>query len=351
MDYQSTNNGNQNKTKQLNKKMLIIAVIAIAIIIILIVSLSSINRTPSKQQLQDDLIQHELDDDNLTISDFSVYSEEKIDNKYTAIVSVTYEKDFVEYDEKYFLTYSKYDNWMFYDVDNYDKNLWSKKPTAPPNVDEYTELCLDKLENYGHCYEYDSFVFNESKSISDLESGEAIYAFDVKRDAVIESRSGEIDFSINFDFDRGIWKIEEITYSDSYEATYDFLHSWSGTLKCNYQSGWYDYDTDDKNTKFSITEFKKESDEIATVKGELVFGNKTYDMSGTIFNLTEYVVRDYYGIIMTGSDEKVCRLEGTLNSDGSLSIDRLNRDYTGNDDSGVYFYNTYDIFRGEMEMQ
>lgn len=113
MDY--NNIRNQSKPNRLNKKTLIIAGIAtlLAIIIVLIVTISSIHRTPSKEQMQNDLIQQELDDENLTISDFAIYSENKNDNKYTAITSVTYEKDCVEYSEKYLLTYSKYDEWNF----------------------------------------------------------------------------------------------------------------------------------------------------------------------------------------------------------------------------------------------
>lgn len=350
MDHQNINNENQITPKKSNKKVIIIAGIAtaIAIIIILIVSISSVHRTPNEQQLKEDLIQQKLDYDDLSISDFTVYSEDKDDEKYTAIVSVTYEKDFVEYDEKYALTYSKYDDWVFYDVEAYDKNLWTKKPTALPNIDEYTKLCLEELKNSYGGDKYDSIVFNESKSSSNLEYGEVIYAFDVKQETVIKKMSGEIDCPIVFYFDRGEWNIESFLCSDSCELEYDFLHSWSGSLKCDYQLN--GYDTDDKNTKLSITEFKRESDGSSTVKGKLVFGNKTYDMSGYVILNGAYVTDNCFSIKMTSSTEKVCGLEGMLYEDGSLSIE-INRDYKGGDNLGIYFYNTYDIFTGEMEMQ
>lgn len=351
MDYQNINNEKPNTTKKSNKKVIIIAGIAIAfaIIIILIASISSIHRTPNEQQLQADLIQQKLKYDDLSISDFTVYSEEEIDNKYTAIVSVTYEKAFVEYDEKYTLTYSKYDDWVFYDVEAYDKNLWTKKPTALPNVDEYTKSYLEELKNTNDGNEYDSFLFNESKSSSDLEAGKVTYVFDVKKETAIKSMSGEKDFSIEFDFDKGEWNLQEVSNSDSYEIEYNFLRSWIGTLECEIQHSWYD--TDDRKSKLSITEFESvEKDIYGTIKGQFVFGNKTYDMSGSISLSDAYSVSDSYMITMTSSTEKVCRLEGTLHSDGSLSI-KINRDYTGRDDSSFYYYNTYDIFTGEMKMQ
>ena len=350
MDY--NNIRNQSKPNRLNKKTLIIAGIAtlLAIIIVLIVTISSIHRTPSKEQMQNDLIQQELDDENLTISDFAIYSENKNDNKYTAITSVTYEKDCVEYSEKYLLTYSKYDEWEFYDVEDYDKELWTKKPTAIPNIEEYTKLCQEELKKDSHCYKYDSFVFNEDNSNTDLEAGKVTYAFDVKRDTVIENRSGEIDFSIEFDFDRGKWNIKDISYADSYKIEYNFSHSWSGTLKCLVDSAWAD--TDDKKVKFSITELKKENTGGA-IKGQLIFENKTYDMSGTISlpeaydSHTKYDY-DVYQITMTGTNEKVCLLEGKLKTDGSLYIS-INRDYTG-DGSSAYLYYKYDIFSGDITL-
>lgn len=350
MDY--NNIKNQSKPNRLNKKTLRIAGVAtlLAIIIILIVTISSIHKTPSKEQMQNDLIQQELDDENLTISDFAIYSENKNDNKYTAITSVTYEKDCVEYSEKYLLTYSKYDEWKFYDVEDYDKELWTKKPTAIPNIEEYTKLCQEELKKDSHCYKYDNFVFNEDNSNTDLEAGKVTYAFDVKRDTVIENRSGEIDFSIEFDFDRGKWNIKDISYSDSYKIEYNFLHSWSGTLKCLVDSAWAD--TDDKKVKFSITELKKENTGGA-IKGQLIFDNKTYDMSGTISlpeaydSHTKYDY-DVYQITMTGTNEKVCLLEGKLKTDGSLYIS-INRDYTG-DGSSAYLYYKYDIFSGDITM-
>lgn len=346
MDQQNINNENQNNRKKSNKKVMIIAgiAIAVAVIIALIISISSVHRTPNEQQLKEDLIQQKLNYDDLSISDFTVYSEEEIDNKYTAIVSVTYEKDFVEYDEKYALTYSKYDDWVFYDVEAYDKNLWTKKPTALPNVDEYTNLCLSKIERDEH-YEYDSFVYNESKSSSDLESGKATYAFDVKKETAIKKMLGEIDFSIEFDFERGNWNIENYKFSDSYELQYDFLRSWSGTLKCESPASLYD--TADRQSQFTITEFDEDN---KTIKARFVFGNKTYDMSGTMSLPDAYNTNNVYGFEMTGSNEKVCWLDGTLNPDGALHI-QINRDYRGGDGSTIYIYYPYDLFSGEMTLQ
>lgn len=350
MDY--NNIKNQSKPNRLNKKTLIIAGIAtlLTIIIVLIITILSIHKTPSKEQMQNDLIQQELDDENLTISDFAIYSENKNDNKYTAITSVTYEKDCVKYSEKYLLTYSKYDEWEFYDVEDYDKELWTKRPTAIPNIEEYTKLCQEELKKDSHCYKYDSFVFNEDNSNTDLEAGKVTYAFDVKRDTVIENRSGEIDFSVEFDFDKGEWSIKDISYADSYKIEYNFSHSWSGTLKCLVDSAWAD--TDDKKVKFSITELKKENTGGA-IKGQLIFDNKTYDMNGTISlpeaydSHTKYDY-DVYQITMTGTNEKVCLLEGKLKTDGSLYIS-INRDYTG-DGSSAYLYYKYDIFSGDITM-
>ena len=346
MDHQNINNEKPNTTKKSNKKVIIIAgiAIAIAIIITLIVSISSIHRTPNEQQLKEDLIQQKLDYDDLSISDFTVYSEEKIDNKYTAIVSVTYEKDFVEYDEKYALTYSKYDDWVFYDVEAYDKNLWTKKPTALPNVDEYTDLCLREIERNEH-YEYDSFAYNESKSSSDLESGKATYAFDVKKETTVKKMSGEIDFSIVFDFERGNWNIENYKFSDSYELQYDFLHSWSGTLICNVQSTYLD--TYDRESEFTITEFDEDS---KAIKARFVFGNITYDMSGKMSLPDAYNTNNVYGFEMTGSNEKVCWLDGTLSPDGALHI-QINRDYRGGDGSTIYIYYPYDLFSGDLTLK
>ena len=104
--------------------------------------------------------------------------------------------------------------------------------------------------------------------------------------------------------------------------------------------------------KFSITELKKENTG-GTIKGQLIFDDKTYDMSGTISLPEAYDSRtkydnDVYQITMTGTNEKVCQLEGDLKTDGSLYIS-INRDYTG-DGSGTYLYYKYDIFSGDIIM-
>lgn len=336
--------------KKLNKKQFITIGIAagIVLIIILIAIFSSMNSTPKKQQLQNDLIQEELDD-NVKIDDFSIISDEKYDNKYSAIVDVTYSKDDVKYNEKYTMSYSKYKDWQFYSSDDYDKEIWTKTPTAQPNIDKYTKLCIEELESNYHFYNYDSFTYNQEQSKIDVENGEVIYAFDVSKNTTIENRAGTILFDIKFDYETGNWNIENITYGDSYKITYNFEKTWIGTLKCLVDSSWND--TTEKNVSFSITSFEKNKVD-GTIKGEFIFDNKTYEMSGTITlpeSDTSLYSSDEYSIEMTGKNGNVCKLDGTLNTDGSLNIS-INRNYTGGD-SGFYTYYKYDIFDGDLSIK
>lgn len=336
--------------KKLNKKQFITIGIAagIVLIIILIAIFSSMNSTPKKQQLQNDLIQEELDD-NVKIDDFSIISDEKYDNKYSAIVDVTYSKDDVKYNEKYTMSYSKYKDWQFYSSDDYDKEIWTKTPTAQPNIEKYTKICIESLESKHHFYDYDSFTFNQGKSKIDIENGEVIYAFDVSKNTTIENRVGSILFDIKFNYETGKWNIENVTYDDSYKITYNFVRTWTGTLKCLVDSSWTD--TTDKNVSFSITSFEKNKVD-GIIKGEFIFDNKTYEMSGTITlpeSNTSLYSGDTYSIEMTGKNENVCKLDGKLNTDGSMNI-KINRNYTG-DGSGYYTYYKYDIFNGDLSIK
>ena len=335
--------------KRLNKKQIITIgiVVVIVLIVMLLAIFSSINNVPKKQQLQNDLIQEEFDG-NVKIDDFTIISDEKYDNKYSAIVDVSYSKDNVKYNEKYTMTYSKYKDWQFYSSDDYDKEIWTKTPTAQPNIENFTKLCIEKLESKHHFYDYDSFTFNQEKSKIDVENGEVIYAFDASKNTTIENRAGTILFDIKFDYETGNWNVENITYSDSYKITYNFEKTWIGTLKCLVDSSWND--TTEKNVSFSITSFEKDKVD-GTIKGEFIFDNKTYEMSGTITlpeSNTSLYSNDKYIIEMTGENGKVCKLDGTLHTDGTLNIS-INRDYTGGD-SGFYTYYKYDIFDGDLSI-
>lgn len=336
--------------KKLSKRQIItIGIVAgIVLIVILLAIFSSINNAPKKQQLQNDLIQEELDG-NVKIDDFTIISDEKYDNKYSAIVDVTYCKDDVKYNEKYAMSYSKYKDWQFYSSDDYDKEIWTKTPTAQPNIEKYTKRCIEKLESECYFYNYDSFTYNQKQSKIDVENGEVVYAFDVSKNTTIENRAGTILFDIKFNYETGNWNIENITYDDSYNITYNFEKTWIGTLKCLVDSSWND--TNEKNVSFNITSFEKNKVD-GIIKGEFIFDNKTYEMSGTITlpeSKTSLYSDDKYFIEMTGKNGNVCKLDGTLYTDGSLHIS-INRDYTGGD-SGFYTYYKYDIFDGDLSIK
>lgn len=75
-------------------------------------------------------------------------------------------------------------------------------------------------------------------------------------------------------------------------------------------------------------------------------------MSGTITlpeSNTSLYSGDTYSIEMTGKNENVCKLDGKLNTDGSMNI-KINRNYTG-DGSGYYTYYKYDIFNGDLSIK
>lgn len=331
MDYQSLNNESQSKPKALNKKGIIIAGISLVIIAILIITItvSLKNSTPSKEQLQEDLIHQKLDDENLSISDFTIYSENKSDNKYTAVASVTYEKENVEYNEKYLLSYSKYDEWQFCDVEDYDKNLWTKKPTAAPDIKDYQGNCKMKLYNDGEFSDYDVFEPNISKTKEDLDSGTVIFVFDVEKNSKVETISGEIEFLFSFDSKYGKWEIDSYSYCDSYTISYNLLNSWSGTG--------HDMDNENKpvEEKFAL---KITSYENKETKAILTIDNQEVIMTGTI--ILPESAGDQFDIDLVNTDKKL-HVDAVMTIDGEIYA---TIDTAYNPDAHFYrFIDRYDV--------
>lgn len=328
---------------KINKKSIIFGIIGLVLMVILVVIVLSSNKGPSNGQLQSDIIQQEIEG-IIKTDEFKIIDDNKDKDTYWALVDVTYTKDDVQYNEKYRVAYLKYEDWQLTNIDEYNKELWTTKPTAQPNIEKYKENCKNFLANSYDCSNYDKFEYNQEQSKIDLEKGEAIYAYDVERNTKIEKRTGTLFFDILFDFDKGSWHVYDVSYSDTYKITYDLKKTWTGNMWCIIESSWYD--TDDRNVSLTITNVEENKDN-ANVEGEFVFGEKKYNMKGTISLPKVEKYSGQYEINMKGTNETVCSLNGSIKTaDGTLEL-TINRNYI---EDSVYYLNS-DIFKGSLSLQ
>lgn len=296
---------------QINKKSIIFGIIGLVLMVILVVIVLSSNKGPSNEQLQSDIIQQEIEG-IIKTDEFKIIDDNKDKDTYWALVDVTYTKDDVQYNEKYRVAYLKYEDWQLTNIDEYNEELWTKKPITQPDVEKFSKLCEEWIVEDDPYGKYESFIYNEKQSNYDLEKGIAKYAFDVERHNAIEKESGEIDFIINFDNEKGKWEIEDVSYADSHKISYNIIHSWSGNVTYkNYNS----LNETKEEVKLTIIEFNEDED-YYKIKGEFTLGNKNYNMTGR-FSSRNY---DYYSFSLKKTDENICEINGNISLDGNIRI-------------------------------
>ncbi len=294
-----------------NKKMLVGVLAALTVIVIGVLVVFMFKPTkPDIEQLKKDLISEEIDEEKYTISNITIDSEtDGKDEQYKAIVTVVYDDENVEYTEKYHFTYNRYDDWLLDSVEDYDEDSWTKKPLTIPSIDEYKTKCSSVLYDDGEYTEYDSFEAVSSKTQEDLEEGKVTFVFEVKDEAVIQSVSGEIEFEVQFDDERGKWIVEDFAYMDSYAVEHNLIHTWNGKGS---HMGEHGTKIVEENFTLKIKEYYG-----GEANAVLTYQNKEYVLSGSV-SLPEGA-GGHISIDLANISDKM-RVEGFMTIDGELYV-------------------------------
>ena len=296
------------------KRKNIVALITIGLIVLVLIAvcvvLTTRTTTPKIETLKQDLISEELDVDESAITDIKI--ETQTDGKediYKAIVEITYNDEEVEYVERYNLTYSKYNDWIFESVEDYEKDSWTKKPIKAPVITDFEKKCISKLYDDGEFTEYDKFEPVSDKTEVNLEDGKATFVFAVQDSSVLQSVTGEIKFDVHFNYEQGSWQLADYSYMDSYHTEHNLLQYWLGKGS---HMGAHAGEVVEKNFALKVNNF---SDGNAT--GVLTYEGKQYSVSGTITIPEE--VGKHYQIDLFNISEKM-RIEGFFTIDGEMYV-------------------------------
>lgn len=263
---------------------------------------------PNEEQIKTDWMQEICNDDTISVSEFSLESQQEGEKLYKAIIVVVYDDTKIEYQEKYRFTYEKYDTWILDDIEAYEKDAWTIRPLVAPSVEEYLDECETMLYEEENL-EYDCFEPLAEKTTENLSKGEVCFTFAVKNERVIETVLGEIEFLIMFDEEYGEWRIDSYLYCDSLEREYDLLHTWSGKGSHLGEQG-----TEIIEEHFSIQINNCENGKVDAV---LMYNDQEYKVSGEIV-LPESIGNDL-NIDLCDEEEKI-HVEGFINCDGEMSV-------------------------------
>lgn len=284
-------------------------------------------KTPEVDQLKNDFISKELDNEEYSLTCIEIETELKGENDfYKAIVSVVYNDGNVEYSERYHFTYNKYDEWILDEIEDYENETWSKKPLTPPTVEEFKNKCISKLDDCNQFTGYDQFEAVTDKTEVNLEEGQAEFVFDVEYKSVVQKVSGEIEFSIKFDYDREKWYVDSYSYADSYSFEHNIPKSWSGKGS---HLGEHGAEIIEKDFSFELTSYEigqgavwqDEYQMSGKVDGQgtgvLTYEGIQYLVEGNFFAAEE--VGDSYYIDMCNVDKKI-RIDGYFYADGKMDV-------------------------------
>ena len=290
------------------KAILIIALVAV---IFIGLGLYFIFRptVPNSQQIRSDFLEEQTDLQEYSITDFSIEPEENSrDDTYNAVVTVTYNDQQAEYTEKHHVTYEKQDEWILQKIKKHQKETWTTKPLALPKAEEIKTNCLGHLETAGQFTGYQQFENVPEKTKENLAEGTGSFIFKVSFQTPMQTISGEIEFSLEFNDKTAQWKVKSYSYCDTYQLEQPILQTWSGKGK---NSG-SQYTIKEKEFTLTIASVNSQ-----TMSGSITYDGKTYSLSGE-YTLYNHAVEKYH-IDMQNEQEKV-RVQGTLSLDGTMDI-------------------------------
>lgn len=319
------------ESKRINKLVIITVGLIALILAIICISFALKPKTPKAEQLKSDFVAEELDVEKYSITDFEIETEtDGKEDFYKAIVSITYNNEKVEYLERYHFTYSKYDEWVLEDIEDYEEDSWIKKPLVAPTIEEFEKNCISKLYDDGQFTEYDKLEALKDKTEVDLEDGKTTFIFAVENSTAIQKVSGEIEFNVVFDDERGRWSVENYNYKENYNVDHNLIYNWSGKGK---HCGYHGTTIVEKDFTLNVTDFDD-----GKAFGILTYEGKQYSVSGKID------VPDgpgyHYSIDMFNVSEKM-RIEGFMNMDGEMYV---TVDTAYNPDSMFYYpKDRYDV--------
>ena len=289
------------------------------------------NSVPDESQLKADLIEEKLSDEDLSISTFSVESEQKNDNQYKAIAKVVYDNKEIEYERKYHFMYDKYDEWILNDIEEYEKESWTKKPLTAPTSDVFQNKCISELRDTHRYSEDTKFEYLDEKTETNLDEGKTTLVFMIEEETILQKESGEIEFYMQFDYEKGIWNIENYDYTSNYVVEHNLLHLWKGKgPHCGTQGS----KIVEKEFALNITEY---NDEMAT--GILAYEGKEYVVSGEI-SPTLGAGDTQYVLDMCNVNEKM-RIDGSIDIEGEMYV-TIDTAYVP-DAMFYYLTNRYDV--------
>ena len=285
------------------------------------------NHVPNEKQLKSDFIERKLLNEDISVTTFSIESEEKNEDQYMAIANVVYDNEEVEYTRQYEFIYTKNDEWQLDDINAFNENDWDVIPLACPDITEFKDKCLNRvLETlYDRDFEYDSFEPVEEKTKEDLDNEKTTFVYSVNNKTEIQEISGEIEFELMFNKEDEKWEIENFSYMDSYKEEYDLVRTWRGV---GYP---YKYEDEEKyKVDFELEVTKCENEDVEAV---LKYNKESYYLSGTFKDTGANFVE----LNLTNEEEKKS-VQLYVYFDGSAEAIKIDTLYTPSDTGWDIYY-------------
>lgn len=284
------------------------------------------NKTPQIEQLKNDFISEELGE-KYTLTNLEIENaSDGEDDFFKAIVKVTYDDGEVEYSERYHFTYNKYDEWILDEIEDYEDETWTKRPLVAPVIEAFEKNCISKLDDYHQFTEYDTFEPVPNKTKENIDEGQVEFVFAVDYTSMVQKVSGEIEFLVKFDYERGKWYVDSYSYADSYALAHDIPTVWKG--KGSHLGEHYP-EVIEEDFSFELTSFEIGQGEVwqdgyqmsGKVDGKgtgiLTYKGVQYIVDGNFFAAEN--VGDSYYIDMCNVDEKI-RIDGYFDADGKMDV-------------------------------
>lgn len=331
-DLKSTKSGNSAPTPLRTRKKKVLTIIISTVVLVLITTLiiiANLPKTPKIEDLKSDFIAEVFGEKEYTLTTFDIVNEtDGTESPYKAIVNVVYDNTKIQYQQQYEVFYNKYsDVWLLDKIEKLNKHEWVVKPIKAPDVEDidFSYFLYDK-QHFG----YDVFECVKNKTRENLDIGEAVFVFNVKKEDRMQTVSGEIEFTVVFDNNSERWSITEYSFLDSYKVNINLLNSWSGNgeLQSVYKP----------TEHFKLIIEKWENKQISA---KLTFKNTTYVLTGYFeqpTHPTSSILLD-----LTNEEEKLqfhltCDLDGTIK--GTV--------YTRYEEGLIYRYNNNYEYKVEL---
>lgn len=314
------------KEKRIKKRISYMLISLITVMLILCCTGCG-KKTPKIEQLKNDFISEELDNEEYTLNSLKIENESVgEDGFYKAIASVIYNNGDVEFSERYHFTYNKYDDWILDEIEDYEDETWSKKPLSSPTAEEFKSSCISKLDDYAQFAEYDKFESVTNKTKVNLDEGQVEFVFAVEHKSIVQEVSGEIEFSVKFDYEYGKWYVDSYSYADSYSLEHNIPKVWNGKGS---HLGEHWPEVVEKDFSFELSSYEIGQGEVWRDGGQMSgkvdgkgSGVLTYDgiqylVEGSFFAAEK--VGDSYYIDMCNVEEKI-RVDGYFYANGKMDV-------------------------------